>query len=122
MSDNVRKLILLPRYTTYAGARTYLTQPFWIHDFARADLMAFIGAMIGSSATVSIQIQESPDLDLWIDNGSAFTSAGEAIGSFELAHDWMRVAVTLAGTDPAVSLWLVGNFVERAKAARAGAR
>lgn len=119
MSQAVRKLILLPRYTTFVGARTYVTPPVHVRDFASADLIAFVGEMIGSTPGIEIQAEESPNLDHWIDNGDPYDTEGETVGSHTFRMDWLRLRITLSGTDPAATLWMVGNFVERAPAAAA---
>lgn len=110
----VQRIVLLPRFTSFAGARTFRTAPLNVRLFASAVVSLWIGNGIGSSPSYQMQLQESPDLKIWT-TISTFNPSPET----ELAQDvtfsreWARLVVTLAGVDPAFTCWSVGDFVTR---------
>lgn len=111
----VQKVVLLPRYTSFSGARTFLSAPLNVRAFASADLVAWFGSPIGTSATVTVVFQESPDLKIWTDLATMTPTPGtEDAVTVSFGKEWVRIAVTLGGTNPGFTGWCVGDFVTRA--------
>lgn len=111
MEAVVDKLILLPRFTTFAGATTFETPPMNVRGYGQAliDLM-LVGALGSPAAALAVEVQESPDLGIWRDIGTLVSgSTTNVVFSFE----WVRLKVTVSGADPAVTCWSVGNFIRR---------
>lgn len=111
MEPVVDKLILLPRFTTFAGATTFETPPMNVraYGFALIDL-ALAGALGSPLAGLSVAVEESPDLGIWQLVGTLAPGSATQVA---FAFEWMRLKVTVTGTDPVVSCWSVGNFVRR---------
>jgi hypothetical protein len=124
VDTEIRKLVLLPRFTTYAGARTFLTVPVNVREFSYVKLAGWRGPGIGDTPTFEIQVQTSNDLENWVDVGSPF-DPGDGDGnllSVDLFAEWIRLAVTLGGTGPAFTCWSVGNFATRTPQRHGGGR
>jgi hypothetical protein len=118
----VDKVILLPRYTTLVGATDFITAPINVRPYATANISVWRGAMLGTTPTFSLVIQESPDLTEWSTLESYSTGAGsEDTKSVTFTMDWIRVKVTIGGAQPGVSCWAVGEFARR-EVARAAAQ
>jgi len=118
MAGNLTPLVMLPRYTTFAGANTFVTVGMDVTDFEKAILNCWRGALIGSGGpTFAISFEESTDQDTWTTctNGTASDpgAATEAQYSPTLAKRWFRVKVVLTGTNPAVTCWAVGFLEQR---------
>ncbi len=113
MDTEIRTIVLAPRYTTYTSARTFLTAPIAVRDFAYVTVTAWRGAGVGTSPTFSVVVQTSDDLEIWTDVGSAFDPDTETNVRYDLAAEWLRVKIILGGTDPAFSCWAIGNFATR---------
>jgi hypothetical protein len=113
VNTEIHKIVVVPRFTTFAGERTFLTLPVPIRQFASAEVGAWRGAGIGSSPVLSMQFQISDDLDVWKDLTGAFDPNGETHMGLSLEAAWLRLAVTLTGTDAAFTCWVVGDFATR---------
>ena len=111
MEADVDKLILLPRFTTFAGATTFETPPLNVRQYGIAYVDLTIAGALGSpAADATVVVQESPDLGYWREVATLVEGdATQAVFSFE----WMRLTITVSGTDPALVLWCVGNFIRR---------
>ena len=118
MEQNVQKVVLVPRYTTFAGARTFLTAAINVRKFASAELMVWRGLESGNLTAFSVLLQESSDLEHWANVGAGIAPSAntEATESRDLDLDWARLAISLTTpgpVSPAVTAWVVGNFVRR---------
>ncbi len=120
MNTEIRRIVLLPRFTTFAGARTFYTEPLNVREFAYANVAVWRGTGIGTSPTFLMQMQESPDVKIWTSNGVSYSGGGETNQSHSFGLDWIRLAVTLAGTDPAFSCWSAGDFALRTPPSHGG--
>lgn len=110
----IQKIVLLPRYTSFSGARTFLSTPINVRAFASADIAAWFGSSIGSSTAIMLALQESPDLKIWTDLATMTPTPGTEDGvTVSFGKEWVRLAVTLTGTDPGFTGWCVGDFVTR---------
>jgi hypothetical protein len=116
VAQQVERIDLLARYTTFVGARTYYTKAQDIRRFASARLVAWAGAGNGTDPEISIQVQQSGDLSAWDDVGTAFEPDGDEVpGERDFTQPWLRLKVTLSGTSPAFTCWMTGEFVVRGR-------
>ncbi|MCE9637731.1 MAG: hypothetical protein K8T90_18685 [Planctomycetes bacterium] len=111
----VQKIVLLPRYTSFSGAQVLTTAPINVRAFASATIGFWVGNGIGTTPTIAMEIQQSPDLKIWT-SLSTFTGTPETevTNNVTFEMEWVRLAITLTGTDPGFTGWCVGDFVTRA--------
>lgn len=111
----VQKIVLLPRFTTFLGARTFNTAPINVRAFASADISLWVGNAVGTTPTFSLVIQDSPDLKIWTTLTTINPTPGtEAFQLVPFQREWIRLAATLTGSDPGFTGWCVGDFATRA--------
>ncbi len=128
MANEVRKVILLPRYTTLVGAQTFETAPLRVRDFDSADIAWWRGPAIetGGSFSFVVRVQQSPDLTDWFSAGASDVTVGEdseVTAHYAFKMDWARVPSEItAGTRavPSGTCWGVGTFLPRREEAGAG--
>ena len=112
MEPTVDKIILLPRFTSFAGSGTFLTAPMNVRAYHEALIQFDVVATLGTTGpTISACVQESPDLEYWQDIGPALTHNDSVPKAFRF--EWIRLKVTVSGADPGFTGWCVGNFVRR---------
>ena len=111
MEAMVEKVLLLPRYTSFVGAGTRLTQPMNVRAYASAIVTFTFVAGLGAGPTVLISLQESPDLEIWTDVGDTLAHGTPESRTFKF--EWIRLKLVISGTDPAFTCWCVGDFVLR---------
>ena len=89
--------------------------PMDVRAYALVILTGWQGTGLGSTpASVEFVIQQSPDLDNWSEETTFSPTAGEEEScTVRLLYPWVRVGMSVAGSDPGVSCWLVGEFVRR---------
>lgn len=111
----VQKIVLLPRFTTFSGARTFYSAPINVRAFASADIVTWIGNGVGTAPTFTLVVEQSPDLKIWTPLATfSPTPETEADLTVNFGPEWVRLAITLAGADPGFTGWCVGDFVTRA--------
>ena len=117
MAGELTPLVLLPRYTSYAGATTFTTIGMEVTDYSKALVNVWRGPLLGTAATIAFTFEESTDQTNWttcngitppLDPGADT----EAQYQPELNKRWFRIKVTLGGTDPSGTCWAIG-FLER---------
>ena len=126
MNETTEKILLLPRFTAFAGNGPYYTAPINIRAYSRADITAWASLGFGTSrSTIQVSVEESPDLDSWFALGGLIGSTPESEETTRVPSspatfrfDWLRLRVELTGTDtmgnaPVLTAWAVGNFVRR---------
>lgn len=109
-------LVLLPRYTTFAGASTFTTSPVRIEGYDESQMFVWRGRIV-SAGTFSFVLQESMDQQRWTDLIAGDPgSEQEATYTSALTRLWLRAKVVL-GSDPAdfptVSCYAVGFLIRR---------
>jgi hypothetical protein len=110
----VQRIVLLPRYTSFSGARVFHGAPFNLRAFASADLVLWTGPGVGASPAYVLELQDSPDLKIWSPLAIlAPTPEVELSQAVTFRHEWVRLAVTLTGGSPGFTCWCVGDFVKR---------
>lgn len=115
MAGNLVPLVLIPRFTSYIGANTFVTVGMDVSEYVKAIVNAWRGAMTGSTPTFALSFEESTDQDSWTTcTGGSSADPGantEAQYTPTLAKRWFRVKLVLAGTQPCVTCWALG-FLE----------
>lgn len=112
MEANVDRIILLPRFTSFAGEGTFLTAPLNVRQYGRAILYYAHVAALGASGTdVDVVVQQSPDLEIWADIGDPLGHDASEERGFRF--EWIRLKLVVTGLDPGFTGWCVGDFVRR---------
>ena len=119
------RIILFPRYTTFAGDRDWTTLAINVTGYERGDVTIWIGDIVGPTTPglVSAVFQESTDQVHWATcggTGSGTLTAGtETTLKPEFTKAWMQFKIVIdagVGGDPVVSCYAVG-YLERRKGA-----
>ena len=127
MSGELVPLVLLPRYTTYAGkpgsGNTYFsTIALDVTQYQNAIMNVWRGKLVGSTTPgVTFWFEESTDQDSWsVCDGSPGGGSGGDPGentetqyTLTLKKRWFRVKAELGGADNVVTCWAVGFLEER---------
>lgn len=123
MAGELVPLVMLPRYTTYAGkpssGYTYFsTIAMDVTQYESAILNVWRGGIVGATTPgFTISFFESTDQIVW--SACAGSSAGdpgentEAQYTLDLKKRWFQIRVQLGGADNIVSCWAVGFLEER---------
>lgn len=118
MAGELTPLVMLPRYTTYAGERSFTTIPMDVTEYSKVYLNVWRGPIVNAGGTPKFRItlEESTDQATWATVSG--TTAGEEIADDveeqiigDLRRRWFRVKVALEGTMPIATCWAVG-FLE----------
>ena len=115
---NVMRIVLIPRYTALTGQSDFFTKPINVKRFAKVILTVWQSVGLGvAPSTARFFLQQSPDLLQWESVGSLFpsTPVGDEETTVELDIDleWIRLQVVVYEDVKGVTLWAVGQFVER---------
>ncbi len=112
-------LVLLARYTTYAGTGDFLTIAMDVTEYETAIVNVWRGKLVGSTPTIAFLFQESSDQVNWstCTGGTSF-DPGEELEvqkSVTLAKRWFRIKITLGGvnTQTVATCWAVGFLEQR---------
>lgn len=115
MAGELVPLVLLPRYSTYAGAGTFTTIGMEVPNYSSAIVNVWRGTIIGTSGTFAVVFEESTDQLTWstCTNGSGGDPGADTEAQYTptLSKRWFRIKVTTTGTDVSVSCWAIG-FLE----------
>ena len=113
MAGETTRIMLLPRYSSLVGATNFETTPHTARAFSEVSLTRWRGAGNGVSG-LSVAVELSADLRYWVqDNSWSLAADDETTHTSPLNREWMRLVITLTGTDPAVPLWILGEFLRR---------
>jgi hypothetical protein len=118
MAGELVPLVMIPRFTTYAGVGTYSTIAMEVTEYQSAILNVWRGPAVG---TWGIRFEESTDGVGWAD--CTVTPSGtppydptentEIQYVATLRKRWFRVSAVLAGTNPVATCWAVGFLEQR---------
>jgi len=112
MEAAVDKMILLPRYTSFAGVGTFLTSAMNVRDYSHVNVTyVTVGALGSTPPTVTVYLQESPDLEIWNDIDADINDGNTDTRNFRF--EWTRLKLVMTGADPGFTCWCVGDFVRR---------
>ncbi len=110
-------LVLVPRYSTYAGAGDFTTIGMEVTPFVSALVTIWRNSLNGTSPTCTFEFEESTDRTVWTTcSGGGAVDPGtdtEHLVSVELKKRYFRSRVKLGGTGVAASLYAVGYFTAR---------
>lgn len=113
---DVEKVILLPRYTSFAGPGTFLSAAINVREFEKVDASFWRGNEIGSLLVLTVILQQSPNLEDWTTLATFITDPDqENVQGADLTMDWLRMLVEIqgGGATPALTCWAVANFQRR---------
>ena len=100
-------LVLIPRYTSYIGDGEFATAAMEVSAAESAVVHVWRSRLIGTSPTVLVAFEESTDQEDWTTctGGTSFDPGErtETSKSQTRTKRYLRVGVTLGGTDPAAS-------------------
>jgi len=117
MPGELVPLVLLPRYTTFAGVDDFVTLAMDVTDYSSAIVNLWRGKLLGTNPTMTVLLEESSDQVTWFTCSGGSTPAlvedDEVQRVATLNKRWFRIKVTLGGTSsPVGTCWAVG-FLER---------
>lgn len=121
MAGELVPLVMIPRYTTYAGnIADFTTVGMDVTEYDSGIINFWRGQIVADSGTLTFKVncEESTDQNVWTVCGgtSADTAVLENVEKQfvpTLSKRWFRVRVTVTGTNPVVSSWAVGYLVQR---------
>lgn len=118
MAGELVPLVLLPRYTTYAGTGNFTTIGMDVTEYDSAIINMWRGPAVGTGVTFGATFEESTDQDNWTTCGNTTANSDpgastEAQYKPTLTKRWFRVKVAVAGAGPVVSCWAIGHLVMR---------
>jgi len=115
MAGEATRVMLFPRYSSLAGATSFVSAPFNTRTFYECNLTMWRGTGVGVT-TFSVNAQLSQDMRYWLAaDGSPWTISADTETDEVVALDreWMRLVVTLTGSDAMAPLWILGEFLRR---------
>jgi hypothetical protein len=110
-------LVLMPRYTTLAGAAIYTTVGMDVSEYEKAVLSYWRSAGVNLATVPVVLFEESTDQITWTAcaGGPYLDPGANAETQYQpvLTKRWFRINVTLATADSAVTLWCIGFLMQR---------
>jgi hypothetical protein len=104
-------LVLVPRFSSFAGANTFTTAALRVSDYATANVALWRGPL--KTGTFSAQFEVSHDGQDWDPEGTAITTADDSTErSMTLTKRWLRLKIVLTG-DAAITCWCTGLLEKR---------
>ncbi len=117
MAGELVPVVMVPRFTTFAGATDFYTIAMDVTEYQTALLSLWRGPDVPAGATWSVTAQESTDQNSWSTcTGGGPTAVGastEVQMSATLTRRWFRLKITIAGSDPVLTGWAVGFLEQR---------
>lgn len=116
LEGQITPLVLIPRFTSYinpSSTRDFPSVALDASAYSGGEVVLWCGPLIGSSASVDVEIQDSEDGVIWtaLDSGGG-SSSSETL-TLTLKRRWLRIVVTLAGTNAAITCWCSGYLKRR---------
>lgn len=103
-------IVFFAKYTSLSGSATpgtkYYSDPYDVTSYKTVILEGYNGGRT-STATISIQAQQSSDLITWSSLGSAIAPTVGNVASVTLTDParYVRLEVTIVGADGTVTFW-----------------
>ncbi len=126
MAGELVPLVLLPRYTTYAGkvgSDFFTTIAMDVTQYESAIVNVWRGKIVGTagSPAIIVKFEESTDQVSWTEcdgspDGTTITYPAENVEiqyTLTLKKRWFRIKVQLGDATNVVSCWAVGFLEER---------
>lgn len=116
MLDNSVPVVLIGRFTTFAGASTFATLPVNVVPYEKARIHLWRGKMPATSGFL-LTLQESMDQDSWstLISGDPGADTEMALDA-DLTMSWLRATVELTdsgGNHPSATCYAVGDLIAR---------
>ena len=113
-------LVMVPRFSTYIGSGEFASLGIDVSKFVEARVHVWRGEMSGTGIlALTVKFEESTDRVVWFDcdGGAPLAIPEDDETSFDLtlSRQYLRIVPTVAGTDPAVTLYAVGHLNQRTK-------
>ncbi|MGQ0612863.1 MAG: hypothetical protein ACT4PV_03840 [Planctomycetaceae bacterium] len=115
MAGKIVPIVLVGRFTTYAGTSIFTTVPMDVSPFESIALSVWRGQLLGTSPTFTVAFQQATDKLDWasIESGDP----GEAVEYQWIVQlqnkRWFRLRIALGGVGPIATCYANGYFVER---------
>lgn len=116
MAGSQIPLILIPRFTTFAGPEIYRGLPLDVTAFSRLTLTIWSGFQPGTSPVVTMWLQGSFDRQKWDDITSppwAVAPGAEIDVANDLTAPWVRYVLSVAGAGSMLTCWAQGFAILR---------
>jgi len=118
MPKIVTPAVLVPRFTTIVGpGHNWMTLPVDVAAYESASITVWRGPPIGTVTGFGFAFLESTDRSAWADiPGTVVVDPGparESVVEFDFSKRWFRIGLVLTGTNPGVTCWAQGFFVNR---------
>lgn len=113
MSGELVPLIMVPRFTGYLGAGTYVTAPLGVDGYDTARLTLWRGPLIGTSPTVTLILEESQDAERWYALDQTTGGGKSSDLDVGLTRRWLRLRIVLSGTNAGFTCWATGTLQRR---------
>jgi len=110
-------VILIPRFSSYFGASDLATVPLDVSSFSKGTVTLWRGPLV-DPGTFRLHVETSHDANTWFAEppGSTGFDPGDddsEIVGFTCPRRWLRVRVSLTGSQPAVTCWCAGMLEYR---------
>lgn len=113
MSGRQYPLVLVPRYTTYAGAGEFTTMPLNVSRFVEVFLHLWRAALVGTAPSIQFHFEESSDQDRWIELTALDPGAvTEVTVPLPITRPLLRVRVEILGVDSVATCYVHGYLLE----------
>ena len=110
-------IVLIPRFTSYfntAGSRDFPSVALDVSAYVGGDVVIWCGPLLGtSSPTITVTAQDSEDGQNWSNLATGGAGSTSAVMSLTLTRRWLRVLVTITGTNAAITCWCAGSLEQR---------
>jgi hypothetical protein len=118
MAGELVPLVLIPRYTTYAGNDHFTTIGMDVTEYETAIVNVWCGDLVGTGGTVNLYFEESTDQNNWnvcygVTDPEALTTSTEEQFTPTLGKRWFRIRLVLPNADNVLTAWAVGFLQER---------
>ena len=119
MANKRDRVILYPRYTTFAGTETFTTQAMNVTAYLSGEITVWLGPTSGT-VTITAHFQESSDGVAWStcsgDANDTLTPTEERLFLPVFLKPWMRLKLVQSDTasgQPVSTLWAYGDLIKR---------
>lgn len=113
MSGRQHPLVLVPRFTTYAGPGDFTTSPVDVSRFLDGMIHMWRSALVGTSPSLLFHFEESTDQEVWSQVASLDPGAGtEATLPLLFTRPLLRARVEIFGGDTVATCYAHGYLLE----------
>ncbi|NUN52306.1 MAG: hypothetical protein HUU06_05905 [Planctomycetaceae bacterium] len=125
MPGELTPLVMLPRYTTFAGLPSTGSGPYYfstiamdVTEYSSAILNVWRGKLIGTAVAPKFTFQESSDQVVWTTCGGTTADFdpgenAETQYTATLTKRWFRIILELGNANNVLTCWAVGFLEQR---------